>query len=78
MGLGKKIALGAAFGLFATQVPCRASELVACEVKNAPRSGAAEAATRKPVKPVQPERIRTERREAIHYSPTPSRRIILQ
>lgn len=78
MGLGRKIALGAAFGLFALHVPCMASELVACELKNAPRTGAAEAAVRKPAKPSQPERVRTERREAIYYSPTPSRRIILQ
>lgn len=78
MGLGKKTALGAAFGLFAAQVPCLASELVACELKNAPRTGTAEAAVRKPAKPVQPERIRTERREGIYYSPAPSRRIILQ
>lgn len=76
MGLGRKIAVGAAVGLFALHVPCLASELVACELKRAPRPGAAEAGVRKPVKPA--ERVRIERREAIYYSPTPSRRIILQ
>jgi hypothetical protein len=76
LGLGRKIALGAAFGLFAMQVPCLAGELVACDMKKAPRVGAAEAGVRKPAKPV--ERARVERREAVYYSPTPSRRIILQ
>jgi hypothetical protein len=76
LGLGKKIALGAAFGLFAMQVPCLAGELIACDMKKAPRVGAAEAAVRKSAKPV--ERVRVERREGVYYSPTPSRRIILQ
>lgn len=78
MGLSRKIALAAALGLFAWQVPCPASEIVACELKNAPRPGTAEAATRKPAKPVQPERARIERREAVYSLPIPSRRIILQ
>ena len=76
MGFGRKIALGAAFGLFAMSVPCLASDLVACDMKKAPRVGAAEAGVRKPAKPI--ERARVERREAVYYSPTPSRRIILQ
>ncbi len=76
MGLGKKIAFGTAFGLFAMNVPCLASELVACDMKKTQRPGAAEAATRKLVKPV--ERTRIDHREPVYYSPTPSRRIILQ
>jgi hypothetical protein len=76
LGLGRKIMLGAAFGLFAVNVPCLASELVACDMKKAKRPGAAEAATRKPAVPVQ--RAPAERRETVYHSPTPSRRIILQ
>lgn len=78
MGLGRKIALGAALGLFAAQVPCLASELVACDMKRAPRPGAAEAGARKPAKPADVERPRVERREPAYYLTTPSRRIILQ
>ena len=76
MGLGRKIALSATFGIFVMQVPSLASELVACDMKRAPRTGAAEAGVRKPAKPV--ERARIERRGAVGYSPMPSRRIILQ
>jgi hypothetical protein len=76
LGLSRKIALGAAFGLLALNVPSLASEVVACDMKKVARPGAAEAATRKPVEPVP--RARPERREQVYYSPTPSRRIILQ
>ena len=76
MGSVRKIALSVVFGLFAMQVPALASEPLACDMKRAPRAGAAEAGARKAAKPV--ERARIERREAVGYSPMPSRRIILQ
>ncbi len=75
MGLSKTIALGAAFTLVALHMPGLAAEVVACEVKRAPRPAVAEATARKPARP---ERVRTERRESVFYSLIPSRRIILQ
>lgn len=76
MGLGRKIVLGTALGLFALNGPCLASVVVGCDVKKAPRAGAAEAAVRKPARPV--ERERAERREPVYHLQAPSRRIILQ
>ena len=78
MGLGRNIALGGVFGLFVTQVPCLASDLIGCDMKGAQKRGAAEAAVRKPARPAEAERARAERAAPIYYTLAPSRRIILQ
>ena len=72
MGLGRKIGLGALVAIVTAHAP-----LLSCELKRAPK-GSAEAGVHKPAKPVDGDRVRTERRGAVYYAPVLSRRIILQ